>query len=58
MYDLLGQRLNLSRYLENLSGNTTCSISLEELPIAIYILKIYTPDNRFQKSIKINKAYY
>jgi hypothetical protein len=58
MYDLLGQRLNLNRYLENLSGTTICSISLEELPIAIYVLKIYTPDNRFQKSVKINKAYY
>lgn len=58
MYDLLGQRLNLSRFLENISGNTTCSISLEELPIAIYLLKIYSTDNRFQKSIKINKAYY
>lgn len=58
IFDLLGQRLNNNFILNDVNGTTKFEINTESLPIAVYMLRISTNDNKFQKVIKINKAYY
>jgi|GEM_PF-463425 len=58
IFDLLGQRLNDNYIINNIYGTTKFEINTKSLPIAVYILRVSTTDNKFQKVIKINKAFY